>query len=204
MKITISGTLGSGKSTIAKMLAEKLNYEHYSTGKFMRTLAEENNMSLLELTKISDENTSFDKKTDDYQIKLGKNKDNFVLEGRLGFYFIPDSIKIYLKCDEKTAAQRVLKDFKEKNIQRIKEGLRLNTGAKKEGINKIEQNILEDLKTRRDSESKRYFNLYKVNQDDESNFDLVIDTTNITPDKICNKIIASIQNNKKNSKTLVR
>ena len=39
MKITISGPIGSGKSTVSKILAAKLGYKHYSIGGFMRDIA---------------------------------------------------------------------------------------------------------------------------------------------------------------------
>ena len=50
MVITISGEPGAGKSTTAKLLAKKLSCKHYSTGDFMRDMAEERKISLLELT----------------------------------------------------------------------------------------------------------------------------------------------------------
>ena len=39
--ITISGVIGSGKSTVAKMLAQKLKWQYYSTGMAQRKIAEE-------------------------------------------------------------------------------------------------------------------------------------------------------------------
>ena len=51
MIITISGTPGSGKSTVAKMIATKLGFKHYSTGDFMRQMAKERGISLEELSK---------------------------------------------------------------------------------------------------------------------------------------------------------
>ncbi|PIN81309.1 cytidylate kinase, partial [Candidatus Woesearchaeota archaeon CG10_big_fil_rev_8_21_14_0_10_32_9] len=66
MKITISGNLGSGKSTVAKMLAKDLGYSHYSTGDFMRKMAEERGITLLELGKIAENDSSIDYELDDY------------------------------------------------------------------------------------------------------------------------------------------
>ena len=40
MHITITGRLGSGKSTVAKLLVEKHGYTYYSTGNIMRELAQ--------------------------------------------------------------------------------------------------------------------------------------------------------------------
>lgn len=186
MKITISGTLGSGKSTVAKILAEKLKYEYYSTGQIARRLSEEKKFSsFVEANKYAEKDTSIDNEIDGFQRDLGKNKDNFVIEGRLGFYFIPDSIKIFLKCSDKTGAQRIIKGLREKEQNRIMENLKDD-----------EQSILESMKLRRESENKRYTSLYGIKQDDESNFDLVIDTSDISPEEVCDRILLFINRKK--------
>ena len=46
MHITITGRLGSGKTTVARMLAEKRSYTYYSTGNIMRELAAEAGLSI--------------------------------------------------------------------------------------------------------------------------------------------------------------
>ena len=89
MIITISGIAGSGKSTVAKLLAKKLNYKHYSIGDFMRQIAKERKLTLLELSKQAEKDNSIDKELDKKQIELGKTKDNFVIDSRLGFHFCP-------------------------------------------------------------------------------------------------------------------
>ncbi|MGV8168920.1 MAG: (d)CMP kinase, partial [Candidatus Nanoarchaeia archaeon] len=163
MKITISGTLGSGKSTVGKMLAEKLGYKYYTTGGFMRDMAEKRGITLKELSAVAEKDPLVDKEIDDYQINLGKKEDNFILEGRLGYYFIPSSTKIFIKCSDEIAAERVLKEFNEGSVARKKEGLVAN-----------KETILSDLRKRRESERKRYKELYNINHDDESNFDFVV------------------------------
>ena len=42
--ISLSGMLGSGKSTIGKMLAQELGYTFYSTGSAQRKIAQEKGM----------------------------------------------------------------------------------------------------------------------------------------------------------------
>ena len=39
-KISLAGDLGSGKSTVAKILIEALGAEYYSTGSLVRQIAE--------------------------------------------------------------------------------------------------------------------------------------------------------------------
>ena len=38
-KISLAGDLGSGKSTVSKILIESLNAEYYSTGAIVRSVA---------------------------------------------------------------------------------------------------------------------------------------------------------------------
>ncbi len=110
MIITISGIAGSGKSTVAKLLAKKLNYKHYSIGDFMRELAKERGTTLLELSKEAEKDKSIDKELDKKQTELGKTKDNFVIDSRLGFHFIRNSKKIFLEVQLNEAAKRILKE----------------------------------------------------------------------------------------------
>ena len=37
-------------------------------------------------------------------------------------------------------------------------------------------------------ENERYFNLYGVRKEDESNYDYVLDTTELTPEQVADKI----------------
>lgn len=195
MKITISGTLGSGKSTVAKLLAEKLNYKQYSAGMFTRKIAEERKITLAELTELEACDPTIDKEVDRYQTELGKREDNFVLEGRISFHFVPDSLKVFLKCDEDIAASRIQNHLNLKDTSRMNEGFE----------NAESKNILEGIKKRRALENIRYLKYYGIKQDDERNFDIVIDTTHITAQQACDRILAfreeflrKKKNNKKN------
>ncbi|MFO8015868.1 MAG: AAA family ATPase, partial [Candidatus Woesearchaeota archaeon] len=49
MKITISGKPGSGKSTVARLVAERLGLNHYSLGDMQREVAREKCISMAEL-----------------------------------------------------------------------------------------------------------------------------------------------------------
>ena len=52
MIIAISGKAGSGKSTVAKLLASKLRLRHYSIGDLMREMAKEKERQMLEYCKL--------------------------------------------------------------------------------------------------------------------------------------------------------
>ena len=91
MIITISGSPGAGKSTVAKLVAKKLKLKYYSIGILLRNLARKRKISLLEISKLAEKSPKIDRELDDAQIKLGK-RDNFVLDSRLGYHFVPGSI----------------------------------------------------------------------------------------------------------------
>ena len=180
MKITISGTPGSGKSTVGKLLAKRLNYKHFSTGDFMRAMAEERDISLLELSKLAESDKSIDKELDERQIKLGKKENNFIIDSRLGFNFIPDSLKIFLDADLNERARRIFNDQIRKEVHTDLEDTKKN------------------IKTREESERQRYKEYYKLDPWDKSNYDLILDATSIKPDEVVDQIITFIKktNNK--------
>jgi cytidylate kinase len=171
MIITISGKPGSGKSTVAKIISKKLKLKHYSTGDYYRGMAEKRGLSVLELAKLAEEDKSIDKELDSWQKKLGKKENDFIIDARLGFHFIPNSVKIYLDGDETTRAKRIFRDKvrKEKNL------------SLKESIN--------NMKAREKSEQLRFLDYYKVDSNDQSHYDLVVDTTNMDADGIVNEIV---------------
>lgn len=79
MKIAIDGPAGSGKSTIAKKLARKLNIEYIDTGAMYRALAyymNQNNLSLEEL-KINMETLNIEFKEEKTFIN-GKDISDFI------------------------------------------------------------------------------------------------------------------------------
>ncbi|HLD01111.1 MAG TPA: (d)CMP kinase [Candidatus Nanoarchaeia archaeon] len=175
MIITISGTPGSGKSTAGKYLAQKLNWAHYSTGGYMRQMALDRGISLQELGDIAKTDKSIDQELDDWQRKIGKEKDHFVIDGRLSFHFIPNSIKIFFDADPIVRAQRILAD-----------------NRKEESASSLNQ-MVADMKRRERVEQERYEKYYSINPYDKSKYDLVIDTTNLTPEEVVSKVVKFVK-----------
>lgn len=182
--ITLAGNLGSGKSSTAKKLADLLNYEHYSTGDFMRAIADERGMSLIELGTLAETDRSIDEELDNKNKEVGK-KDNVVIDSRLGFYFIPHAFKVFLKLDPEISAERILKD-KQTNPNRQNE-------SKQDFDTK--EGIIKNIKIRQESERKRYQELYGIaDYTSPENFDLIIDTSLLPLDGVVDKIIEKYNN----------
>src|SRR3989338_777396 len=143
MRITISGKAGSGKSTVAKLLSEKLNLRHYSIGDLMRAMAKEKGISLIELNRLAETDKSIDLELDGKLKELAKSKDNLVVDGRLTAFFIPNAdVRVFLETEDKTRAERILKDKREHE--------------KSKDIDEM----TEKIKKREDSEKKRYMQYY--------------------------------------------
>ena len=111
MIISLGGTPGSGKTTIAKLLAQKLNWPHYYMGALRRQKAKKRGLTLAEYNKLGETDPITDTEVDEYQTQLGKTKDNFIIEGRTSWHFIPHSLKIYLIVDEQTGAERIFNNL---------------------------------------------------------------------------------------------
>lgn len=177
--ITIAGKLGSGKSSTAKLISENLGYKHFSTGDFMRKIAEDRGVSLLELSKLAEEDPSIDILLDERNKEIGQ-MENVVLDSRLGFNFIPESFKVFFELDTDTASERILKD-KQINPDRNNED---------NGSFDTKENIIEKITERLESERKRYKDIYNIeNHTDHNNFDLVINTKDISMDEAAKKVI---------------
>ena len=171
MIITIGGRAGSGKSTIAKLVAKRLGLRHYSMGDLQRQLAREKGLSLTELGKLEEKDDSVDKELDNKQKELGKKEDNFVIDGRLSALFIPNAVKIFLDADEEIRAKRILKD------ERVEEN---NIDIKK---------TIENTRAREESENIRYKKYYGYDCYDKSNYDHVIDTSGLSVKEVVNEVL---------------
>ena len=172
MIITISGHPGSGKSTIAKMLAKKLGFKHYSAGDFMRAMAIERKTTLEELTKVALKDRSVDDEIDRRTVELAGKEDDFVIDSRLGWKFIPCAVKILLTISPEVAAKRVFAQMRPDE----KENTTLEATSKNQ-------------EKRLAAEIERYSKLYDVDYTDPKNHDFAVDTSSLTPDEIVAKIM---------------
>ena len=111
MHITLTGNLGSGKSTIAKIMADKYGYTIYSTGKIQRELAEERGLTVLEMNKLMQQDHSFDNIIDEKVTQLSRDseKDLFI-DSRLAWHFAERAFKVFLSVSIDEAARRVYND----------------------------------------------------------------------------------------------
>lgn len=173
MIITISGDIGSGKSTTGKLLQERLDYLYLSTGAIQREIAASMGLTTLELNKLTESRLDIDEKIDGYTRALNDAKDDYIVDSRLAWHFIPSSYKVFLRCEEEIAAQRISKDDKRKSDEE----------------NRDLNHLLKQIQARRKSEAERFKRIYDINFEDLLNYDQVIDSSYFTPDEIVNMIV---------------
>lgn len=174
MHITLTGNLGSGKSTISKILNETYGFEVYSTGKVQRQIASEMNISTLELNQLMCSDHKYDNMIDDTTARISReNKDkDIVFDSRLAWHFVESSFKVFLSINLDVAAGRVFKD---------------DRGAV-EKYASIEE-AKEMLRERAQTEKRRYKDIYDLDYFNFNNYNLVIDTTYCLPEQIATVIM---------------
>ncbi len=182
MIITISGNPGSGKSTIAKMLAQELKYERIYAGGIMREMARERGITLEELMRQAEKDQKIDTEVD-YRVRDTARKynaagKNVLVEGRVQFYHLPESIKIYVRVDELEGAKRIWKDLQDKEASL----------ARNQKIANSVEEVVENNRIREKTDAQRYVKLYGVDYRDMKNYDLLVDSTSLKPEEVVQKI----------------
>lgn len=173
MRITISGPPGSGKTTACNKLSEILGLKAVVFGRIFRELAAEKNLTLGELGAIAESDPSIDKMIDSRILDIARDNEDIILESRLSAYMLTrngiPAFKIYLDASPAVRMSRV--------------GIREGFTAEE-----VEAETLE----RQKSEAKRYMMYYGIDIEDRTVYDLVINTDNLTPGDVIDKILSAI------------
>ena len=145
MILTISGLHGTGKSTIGKLVAEKLGIKYYSTGQAFRDLAKEMNLTLEEFTEYVENNPDLDKKLDHKIIEIAQNG-NIIIDSQISAYILESiaDFKILLICPLEIRVERMT-----------------------ERDNESYDKKLDETTMREKSELTRYKKLYNIDLKDE-------------------------------------
>ena len=172
MHITITGKLGSGKSTVAKKLVEQYGFEIFSTGAILRAAAAERGMDVLELNRELNAKLDSDRSMDDLidsttvRVAAERKDDKLIFDSRMAWHFVPDSFKVFVTVEPRVAAERVMKDPR--------------PGEPAEDVDELCAELVERSKV----EQSRFMQLYGVDYYDYNNYDLVVDSSNRAPDEV--------------------
>jgi cytidylate kinase len=169
MLITISGEPGSGKTTVARELAERLGLPYVYAGDLYRREAKRRGLTLEQFNALCEGDQSIDRALDAQMTERARRGD-VVLEGRLAGYFAAkeglDALKVWLTAGDEVRARRVAQ--------------RENGDWKK---------VLEENDLRHRSDAKRYREIYGFDLRDTSVYDLVLATDEATPPALVEELV---------------
>lgn len=154
--VTVDGPSGSGKGTLAQHIADRLDLKHFSAGDIFRSIAEERDVSHVELAKEAGEEVDreVDRKTLERALE-----ESCVVDGRLPSWVLGtySDLRIYLTADLEERAKRI---------------------AGRE--NKDFEQVKEDTRERDRNNRKRYDRYYSIDTDQLDIYNLIIDNSDMS------------------------
>lgn len=181
-KISLTGDLGSGKSTVSEILKERFNAEIISVGKLQRKMAAELGMDTCEFNIYQEAHPEFDKMLDAKSAEYENIDGNFIFDSRLAWHFVPSAFSVYLKCGYEESARRIM-----------------SANRADEHFDSLEE-AEKSIRKRRESERDRYKDFYGVDILDLNNYDVVIDTKFKSAEEVAEIIVDKWQNYIKNKR----
>ncbi|MCI6994638.1 (d)CMP kinase [uncultured Methanobrevibacter sp.] len=171
MIITIGGLAGTGTTTLAQVLSEKLNVPYISAGFIFREMAAERGMSVLEFSEFAEGNDEIDKEIDKRQAEKAKSTDNLILEGRLSAFFVDNAdLRICLMTPFDVRSKRI---------------------AERE--NKSVDVAKSEIIIREESEVLRYKEIHNIDISNMEIYDLIINTDSFDPESISEIITTTLK-----------
>lgn len=170
--ITLSGKPGSGKSSTADQVAELLGYSRFSSGDMVREIIKKRNITLIQFNKRAVDDHQLDHEIDEELRKLRDSSD-IIIDSRLGFYWIPESFKVYLDLDMEIASARIYGDIQDNEKRALESSDNTNLAT-----------VVHDVRRRMENERDRYLALYGIDPYDSNRFDLVINTARHSPQTV--------------------
>ena len=135
------------------------------------SLPQAKKISLDDFNKLAAEDHSLDDAIDEELRNLREQKD-IVIDSRLGFYWIPESFKVYLDLDMDVATARIFKDAVSNELREAGEG-----------FNSLAE-VKDTVNERLNNEISRFKAMYGINPYNRRNFDLVINTSRHSPQTV--------------------
>jgi len=168
--ITISGLPGSGTTTVSRLVADALGLARLPGGEVFRQMAAEAGMTLAEFGTHAQDHPEIDRELDD-RLAARAAEGGCVIESRLAGWLATReglaAVRVWVDCADEERASRV---------------------AARDGST-VEQALVDNA-ARSDLERARYRAVYGIDLDDRSTYDLVLDSTVTSPERLAETIVA--------------
>ena len=170
-KISLAGDLGSGKSTVAKIITERTGATYYATGAIMREVAKRYGMDIAAFNVYAETHPETDHEIDDGLVRLSDDPRDLIIDSRMAWHFTRGTFRVYMTTEPEISAARIM-------------------AAKRdtEQFGTLEETAAQ-ITRRRESEKKRYRELYNVDLTDYNNYTLIIDTSYASPAAVAEMIL---------------
>lgn len=169
--IAINGELGSGKSSVARRLAETYGMRLVSTGDVQRGIAKSLRMTTLETNWLAEKDAMIDAQVDSVTKELGSSEEPIIFDSRMAWKMVPSAFRVRLIVDTDVAAIRLYKE----------------RSSMVEGYTSVDE-ARKAAEDRYQSERKRFFAKYGVDISHLHNYDVVIDTSDTSIDEVGHEI----------------
>ena len=172
MLITVSGPPGSGTTTTSEHVAARLEVSLVPGGAVFRAMARERGMSLADFGLYATHHPEVDAELD-ARLAERARAGGVLIESRLAGWIARNealrAVTVYIDCPPEVRAERVAG----------REGLSLDRA-------------LADNAERERVERARYLALYAIDIEDLSIYDLVLDSSQLGPEELADRIVAAV------------
>lgn len=165
--VAISGDLGSGKSTVATLLADRTGRRLWSTGALQRQVAQARGVDTLQANLAAESDASIDEQIDAALRAEGYSHLPTVFDSRMAWHFVPSAFKVHLVVAPAVGAGRMLarpvsavERYENERVAKLAAGARAA------------------------SERGRFLKSYKVDISRLRNYDAVVDTSDTAPEEV--------------------
>ncbi|ATO13757.1 cytidylate kinase [Micromonospora sp. WMMA2032] len=170
--IVFNGDLGSGKSTVSVEIAKRLGLRRVSVGDLYRQMAQERQMTALQLNLHAELDQAVDGYVDQLQRDIAASGESLVMDSRLAWHFFTDALKVHMITEPTEAARRVL----------------ARPSGPAESYTSLEE-ARAKLRERSESERGRFIVRYGVDKARLRNYDLICDTTRANPEQVIQHVV---------------
>lgn len=171
--VTVGGLPGAGKTTVARKVSEELGIKHVNIGEIFRGLAESRAMTLEEFGAFARRNPEVDTSIDAKALEVAKGG-KVLLEGRLTGPMLQRNgvagFHVWLDAPLRVRAERI---------------------ASRDGLSFA--SAVAATQAREKVEWDRYFEIYGIDLRETEAYDLVVDTSDKSPEEVAGDVIAAVK-----------